>query len=159
VNAPVPKVRRDELTTLAQRRAAAASHLSAAAVVLLLTAVAGGPAIWVGLTAFAGPLLVRLTLGRRDGFVRRHAVAALAFNVSFAVYLAVILGGVQVTAGSPYTVQAIPFLLFVNMLLGFNWLLFTIIAVHRAGTGQLFTYPMTIRWRGRLSAPSAHRRA
>lgn len=159
MNAAPAKVRREELTTPAERRAAAAAHLSATAVVLLLTAVAGGPSIWIGMAAFLGPLAVLVTLGRGGGFIRRHAVAALAFNVSFAVYLAAILGGVQVTAGSPYTVQAIPFLLFVNMLLGFNWLLFTIIAVHRAGTGQLFTYPMTIRWRGRLSLPSAHRRA
>jgi uncharacterized Tic20 family protein len=159
VNAAPAKVRREELTTPAERRAAAAAHLSATAVVLLLTAVAGGPSIWIGMAAFLGPLAVLVTLGRGGGFIRRHAVAALAFNVSFAVYLAAILGGVQVTAGSPYTVQAIPFLLFVNMLLGFNWLVFTIIAVHRAGTGQLFTCPMTIRWRGRLSLPSAHRRA
>lgn len=159
MNAAPANVRREELTTPAERRAAAAAHLSATAVVLLLTAVAGGPSIWIGMAAFLGPLAVLVTLGRGGGFIRRHAVAALAFNVSFAVYLAAILGGVQVTAGSPYTVQAIPFLLFVNMLLGFNWLVFTIIAVHRAGTGQLFTYPMTIRWRGRLSLPSAHRRA
>jgi uncharacterized Tic20 family protein len=159
VSAALAKVRREELTTPAERRAAAAAHLSAAAVVLLLTAVAGGPAIWIGMTAFLGPLVVLLTIGRGAGFIRSHAVAALAFNISFAVYLAAILGGVQVTAGSPYTVQAIPFLLFVNMLLGFNWLVFTLIAVHRAGTGQLFTYPMTIRWRGRMSFPSAHRRA
>lgn len=141
----VGAVRREELTTPAQRRAAAASHLSAAAVVLLLTAVAGGPAIWVGTAAFAGPLLVRLTLGRRGGFIRRHADAALRFNVSVAVYLALILGAVQLTAGSPYTVQAIPFLLFVNLLLAFNWLVFLIIAAHHAATGQRWTYPMTVR--------------
>jgi uncharacterized Tic20 family protein len=159
VSATLDKVRREEATTPAEPRAAAAVHLSAAAVVLLVAAVAGGPAIWTGMTAFLGPLVVLLTIGRAGGFVRRHAVAALAFNVSFAGYLAAILGGVHVTAGSPYTVQAIPFLLFVNMLLGFNWLVFTIVAVHRAATGQLFTYPMTIRWRGRLSLPSAQRGA
>jgi uncharacterized Tic20 family protein len=140
-------VRREILTTTGERRAAAAAHLSTAAVVLVVTAAAGGPAVWIGMTAFVGPLVVLITFGHGDGFIRRHAVAALGFNVSVAVYLALILVGVRLTAGSPYTVQAIPFLLFLNMLLAFNWLLFTIIAVQRAGSGQLFTYPMTLRRR------------
>ena len=51
----------------------------------------------------------------------------------------------RLTAGSPYTVQLVPFLLFVNILLALNWL-----AVHRdrrstaPATGQTFTYPMTL---------------
>jgi uncharacterized Tic20 family protein len=144
-------VRRETLTTTGERRAAAAAHLSPAAVVLAVTGAAGGPAVWSGMTAFVGPLVVLLTIARGGGFVRRHAVAALGFNVSVAVYLALILAVVQLTAGSPYTVQAIPFLLFLNMVLAFNWVLFTIIAVHRAGTGQMFTYPMTLRRRVRAA--------
>jgi uncharacterized Tic20 family protein len=38
-----------------------------------------------------------------------------------------------------------PFLLVVNPLVVFNWLVFTAIATQRAVTGQLFSYPMTIR--------------
>jgi hypothetical protein len=50
--------------------------------------------------------------------VRGHAVAALTFSRSVGVYIGMILVGVQATSGSPYT---IPFLLFVNLLLAFNW--------------------------------------
>jgi uncharacterized Tic20 family protein len=38
----------------------------------------------------------------------------------------------------------VPFLLFVNLMLLLNWLLFALIGMHRAATGQLFTYPMTL---------------
>jgi uncharacterized Tic20 family protein len=113
--------------------------------VAAVTAAAGRPVIWAGLVAFVGPLIARLTLGRRDPYVRRHAGAALRFNASLALYLALIIGGLRLTAGSPYTIQLVPFLLFVNMLLAFNWLVFTAIAMHRASAGQTFTYPLTLR--------------
>jgi uncharacterized Tic20 family protein len=56
----------------------------------------------------------------------------------------------HVAAGSPYTVQVLPFLLFLNLLIALNWLMFTAIGVHRAASGQLFTYPFTLRasWLG-----------
>jgi uncharacterized Tic20 family protein len=38
----------------------------------------------------------------------------------------------------------VPFLLFLNMMPVFNWFMFTLIAIHRAATGQTFTYPMTL---------------
>jgi uncharacterized Tic20 family protein len=47
--------------------------------------------------------------------------------------------------GSPYTVQAVPFLFFCNLLVAFNWLVFSAIGAQRAATGQTFTYPMTLR--------------
>jgi uncharacterized Tic20 family protein len=37
----------------------------------------------------------------------------------------------------------VPFLVLLNLLLAFNWLAFTAIAMQRAATGQLWTYPMT----------------
>ncbi len=40
--------------------------------------------------------------------------------------------------------QLIPFIIICNLLVALNWPLFTIIAVHRAATGQTSTYPMTI---------------
>jgi uncharacterized Tic20 family protein len=132
-------------SAVALRWAAAASHLSAVVAAITAIAVAGKPAIWAGMVAFLGPLLARLTLGCRDAFVRRHAVAALSFNMSVAVYLGMIAAGLQLTARSPYTIQFVPFLLFLNMIIAFNWLVFTCIAVHRAATGQHFTYPLTIR--------------
>jgi uncharacterized Tic20 family protein len=41
-------------------------------------------------------------------------------------------------------VQFLPFFLFLNLLVALNWLLFSVIAIHRAATGQTFTYPMTL---------------
>jgi uncharacterized Tic20 family protein len=125
-------------------RAAAAAHLSSVAAVILVTAAAGRVVIWAGMLAFLGPLVVRVALGRRDAFVRRHATAALRFNLSVAVYLVAIVVVMRLLAGSPYTVQVVPFLLFLNLLTALNWLMFTAIAAQRAVTGQLFTYPMTI---------------
>jgi uncharacterized Tic20 family protein len=129
-------------------RAAVASHLSAAAAALLLAVAAGGPELWMGMVAFAGPLLVLVVAGRRDAFVRRHALAALCFNLSVALYLGAILAGLHLTTGSPYTVQFTPFLLFVNLVVAFNWLVFSAIGAQRAATGRLFTYPMTLLYRG-----------
>jgi uncharacterized Tic20 family protein len=126
-------------------RAAVVAHLSSLAAVAAVTAAVGRPVIWAGLVAFVGPLIARLTLGRRDPYVRRHAGAALRFNASLALYLGLIIAGLRLTAGSPYTVQLVPFLLFVDMLLAFNWIVFTAIAMQRAGTGQSFTYPFTLR--------------
>jgi uncharacterized Tic20 family protein len=125
-------------------RAAVASHASAVVAAAAAAAAAGGPQAWTGMLAFAGPLLVLLAAGRRDAFVRAHAAAALRFNLSVAAYLGVITLGMQVLPGTAYTVQVVPFVLFVNLIVAFNWLVFTGIAVHRAATGQLFTYPMTL---------------
>jgi uncharacterized Tic20 family protein len=138
-------------SSITPTRAAAASHLAAVAAVLAATFAAGGPQIWTGMAAFLGPMLALLTVGRAGGFARRHAVAALRFNVSVAIYLGAIVLGLRLTAGSPYTIQFVPFLLFLNLLVAFNWLMFTAIAVHRAATGQTFSYPMTLR---RLRSPS-----
>jgi uncharacterized protein len=134
--------------------AAVAAHGSAIAAAIAAAVAAGGLEIWTGAVAFVGPLLVLLAAGRRDEFVRAHAVAALRFNLSVALYLVLIVAGARLTTGSPYTVQVVPFLLFLNMLIAFNWLIFTVIGMQRAATAQLFSYPMTIRrlpLRSRLS--------
>ncbi|MBV8990525.1 MAG: DUF4870 domain-containing protein [Solirubrobacterales bacterium] len=125
-------------------RAAAAAHLSALVAVLVAVACLG-PVIWAGGAGVTGPLLVLASPARRSAFARSHIDAAVRFNLSVAAYLATIGAVLKLTTGSPYTVQLVPFLLFVNMLVAFNWLVFTIIATQRAATGQLFTYPMTLR--------------
>jgi uncharacterized Tic20 family protein len=131
---------------------AVASHLSAVAAALLAAAAAGGPEVWTGMAAFVGPLLVLHLAGRGDAFVRRHATAALCFNLSVAIYLGLILAGLRLaTTGSVWTVQLTPFLLFVNILVAFNWLVFIAIGAQRAATGQLFTYPMTLPIPGRCT--------
>jgi uncharacterized Tic20 family protein len=125
-------------------RAAAAAHLSSVAAVITVTAAAGRVVIWAGMLAFLGPLLMRVAAGRGDEFVRRHATAALRFNVSVAVYLVAIVALMRLLTGSPYTVQVVPFLLFLNLMIALNWLMFTAIGAQRAATGQQFTYPMTL---------------
>jgi uncharacterized Tic20 family protein len=129
-------------------RAGVAAHVSAVAVVILATAAAGRPVIWAGMLAFLGPLAVALLERHGDAFTRAHARAALAFNLSLAIYLAAIVAVLRLTTGSPYTVQLVPFLLFMNMLLALNWLVFTAIGMHRAAHGQTFTYPLTLRGLG-----------
>jgi uncharacterized Tic20 family protein len=79
-----------------------------------------------------------------DPFVRAHGRAALRFHISLAVYFAAIYGLLTLTRGSLIAVQLIPFLFFLNLMLVLNWLLFTVVAIHRAATGQTFTYPMSI---------------
>ena len=57
--------------------------------------------------------------------------------------------------GSPYTLQFLPFVFVMDILVAFNWLAFTIIATHCAATGQLLSYPMSLR---RLGLGGAARR-
>jgi uncharacterized Tic20 family protein len=83
----------------------------------------------------------------RDAFVRAHGRAALRFQLSLAAYVAAIVGAMHLLAGTLVGVQFVPFLLFVNLMLVLNWLLFALVGVHRAATGQLFTYPLTLRGR------------
>jgi uncharacterized Tic20 family protein len=90
------------------------------------------------------PVTAALAAPSRDPFTRGHGRAALRFHVSLAVYLAAIVGIMHATAGSVVGVQLVPFLLFLNLMLALNWVLFAIVGVHRAATGQTFTYPMTI---------------
>jgi uncharacterized Tic20 family protein len=123
---------------------AAAGHLAAAATALLAIVIAGGVVVWAGMVAFAGPALVLAIAGRRYPFVRRHALAALRFNLSIALYLGAIVAAMRLASGTPYLVQVVPFLLFVNLILAFNWLVFSAIGAVRAYEGQLFTYPMTL---------------
>ena len=80
----------------------------------------------------------------RDPFARAHGRAALRFQVSLVLYIAAIVGVMHFTAGTMWAVQLAPFLLFVNLVLILNWLLFAAIAIHRAATGQTFTYPLTL---------------
>jgi uncharacterized Tic20 family protein len=95
--------------------------------------------------AVAVPAAVLLTRGRRSAFARTHAAEALAFDGSVLAYLGATQAVLHVTAGSPYTVQLVPFALFVTLFLAFNWAVFSVIGVHRAATGQSFTYPLTPR--------------
>jgi uncharacterized Tic20 family protein len=80
----------------------------------------------------------------RDPFTRAHGRAALRFQLSLALYLAAIVLVMNLLEGSIVAVQLVPFLLFLNLVLVLNAVLFAIVAIHRAATGQTFTYPLTI---------------
>jgi uncharacterized Tic20 family protein len=90
------------------------------------------------------PVTAALAALSRDPFARSHGRAALRFHCSLAVYVAAIVATMHVFAGTVVGVQLLPFLLFVNLMLALNWLLFAVVAIHRAANGQTFTYPMTI---------------
>jgi uncharacterized Tic20 family protein len=77
-------------------------------------------------------------------FVRAHGRAALRFQLSLGVYVAAIVGVMHLLAGTLAGVQFVPFLLFLNLMLLLNWPLFAAVGMHRAATGQTFTYPMTL---------------
>jgi uncharacterized Tic20 family protein len=90
------------------------------------------------------PVTAALAALSRDPFTRAHGRAALRFQLSLAVYLAAIVGIMHATEGSLVAVQLVPFLLFLNLMLLLNWVLFAIVGIHRAATGLPFTYPMTL---------------
>jgi uncharacterized Tic20 family protein len=90
------------------------------------------------------PVTAALAALSRHELVRAHGRAALRFQLSLAVYLAAIVATMHLAAGSVLRVQLVPFLLFLNLMLVLNWLMFAMIGMHRAATGQTFTYPMTL---------------
>jgi uncharacterized Tic20 family protein len=91
------------------------------------------------------PVTAVLAAFSRDDFARAHGRAALRFQLSLAVYLVAIVGAMHLAQGSVVRVQLAPFLLFLNLMLLLNWLLFAMVGMHRAATGQTFTYPLTLR--------------
>ena len=90
------------------------------------------------------PVTAQLAIARGDAFARAHGAAALRFQLSLAVYFAAIIGVLELIRGSVVAVQFVPFLLFLNLVLVLNAVLFAIVAIRRAATGQTFTYPMTL---------------
>lgn len=107
---------------------ALAAHLSA-----LLSLIVGFP--------FVGPLVVYL-VKKDDPFVRRHAAEALNFNISVMIY-AIVLG----IATFVLIFFIIGFALIpVLILLALTWLILVCLAAAKAGQGQEYRYPLTIRF-------------
>jgi uncharacterized Tic20 family protein len=90
---------------------------------------------------FIGPLVVYL-VKKDDPFVRRHAAEALNFNLSIMLY-GVILGIVTVILLF-FVVGLLLIPLFA--VLGIVWIVFTCVAATRAGQGEEYRYPLTIRF-------------
>lgn len=117
-----PQNARDDSNTWAL-----AAHLSA-----LLSLVVGFP--------FIGPLVIYLAK-KEDPFVRRHAAEALNFNLSVMLY-AIVLGiATLVLIFFIIGLALIPVLI----LLALMWLVCIIFAAVKAGQGEEYRYPLTIR--------------
>jgi uncharacterized protein len=84
---------------------------------------------------FLGPLVVLLVRGDRSPFVRQHAVEALNFNLTVLIYIAISV------------ILAILLIGLVMLLaLGILYVVAVIIGAVRASSGEMFRYPLTIRF-------------
>ena len=98
----------------------------------------------LAVAAHLTPVTAVLAARSGDPLTRAHGRAALRFQLSLVVYLAAIVGVMHALEGTLFAVQVVPFLLFLNLMLALNWVLFAVVGIHRAATGQTFTYPMTL---------------
>jgi uncharacterized Tic20 family protein len=100
----------------------------------------GGAAHWSALVAsllalsFLGPLIVLLAKGNDSPWIRRQSVESLNFQLSILIYG--IVSGVLILV-------LVGFILL--PLVGIFWLVFTIIGSVKAGNGEDYRYPLTIR--------------
>ena len=94
------------------------------------------------LAAHLSALLSLFVAKKDDPFVRRHAAEALNFNLSVMLY-AIVLGiATVVLIFFVVGLALIPVLL----LLGLMWLVCVCLAAARAGQGEEYRYPLTIRF-------------
>ena len=109
------------------RNWAVAAHLSA-----LLSLVIG--------ISFVGPLVIYIAK-KDDPFVRRHAAEALNFNLSVLLY-AIVLG----IATFVLIFVVVGLALIPVLILGFiAWIVLVCFAAVKAGQGEEYRYPLTIR--------------
>lgn len=109
------------LTPTAERNWAMGAHLS------------GFVAAYVAL-GFLGPLVVLLVAGDKSPFVRRHAIEALNFNLTWLLYILVAGILAVVLIGLP-----------ILLLLAVGYLVLVILAAIEASRGGEYRYPLTIR--------------
>ena len=84
---------------------------------------------------FVAPLVVLLVFGPRSAYVRAQAVESLNFNLSWLLYA--IVAGILVIIGIG---------LLILLALGIAYVVLVVIASVRANNGQLYRYPLTIRF-------------
>jgi len=96
-------------------------------------------AAWLAM-GFLAPLIIMFTVGNESPFVRRHAVESLNFQISLLIYSAagVLLPIVTLGLG---LLAVIPVFLVALVAI----LVFVIQASVRAGNGEDYRYPLTIR--------------
>ena len=96
--------------------------------------------LFVGLP-FVGPLII-YAVKKEDPFVRRHAAEALNFNLSVMIY-AIAIGVV----GLLLLIVLVGLLIWLLLIpLGIAWLVLLVIAAAKAGRGEEYRYPLTIRF-------------
>jgi uncharacterized Tic20 family protein len=118
-----PHNARDDSNTFAL-----AAHLSA-----LLSLFIGVP--------FVGPLVIYL-VKKDDPFVRQHAAEALNFNLSIMLY-----GVALFVIGLILLIVVVGFLVWLLVLpLILAWFILVIVAAVKAGQGEAYRYPLTIRF-------------
>ena len=91
-------------------------------------------AAWIAL-GFVAPLVVLLVFGPRSAYVRAQAVESLNFNLSWLLYA--VVGGILLIVGIG---------LLILIALGIAYVVLIVIASIRANNGELFRYPLTIRF-------------
>ncbi len=85
--------------------------------------------------AFLVPLVILLVKGKESAFVRHHAVESLNFQLSMLIYLFVSILLALLLVG-----------LLILPVLGVLWLVFVVLATIKAGNGEGYRYPLTIRF-------------
>jgi uncharacterized Tic20 family protein len=92
---------------------------------------------------FVGPLIIYLIKkDEGDPFVRDQAAEALNFNLSFFIYLAV--GSIVTFVLILVLIGLLLLPLLAAMIVA--WVVFVIIGAVRANNGELYRYPLTIRF-------------
>ena len=89
---------------------------------------------FVGIPSLVGPLVMWL-LHRDDPFVERQAKEALNFNISFLIYGAAAALSIILLVG----LIALPIVLV-------TWFVLVIVTAVKAGNGENYQYPFTIRF-------------
>ena len=84
--------------------------------------------------ALIAPLIIMLTAGKTSHFVKRHSTEALNFHISLLIYAVVSAVLIIVLIGI--------FLLIAVAIFG---IVMTIIAAIKAGQGEDYRYPLTLR--------------
>lgn len=96
---------------------------------------------FTSIPSFVGPLAVWLLQRDRDPFVEEHAREALNFNLSVLLYAIALIAFAVVTFGIGLLV-----LVPVALVGAPAWLIATGIAAAKAGNGERFRYPLSIRF-------------
>jgi len=94
--------------------------------------------------AFLGPLIVMFVKGNESPYVRRQAVESLNFQLSMLIYG---FAGTMAAIVVAVLTLGIGLLVIIPLALAFSafWLIMTIIGAVRAGNGEDYRYPLTIR--------------